>query len=186
MMGSFYVDVLPTDAQIPDRSKAIMLVIVDGEDGLIMSEVESLFSLSQFDVRRVLADACLPHRKLSGAALRVLCEEGLISSKVRQVTFIPRDSLRILLGIIGDDEQRRLFQTIWPEPQKPLPERAIPRRSFRRSVVRSLRKLFDERRLVRREIDDLRRIVEKNLRPDSHSMATAVAKVSDEPDQSDC
>ncbi len=169
MMSAVYVDVLPTDTQFAEN-KSVMIVIVDGEDGLIMNQVESLFALSQFDVRRVLADCRVSHRKLTGTSLRPLQEEGLVSHKAKQVTFIPRESLRVLLEFIGTAEGRQFFRKIWPEHHKPRPEPKMPRQSFRTSVVRTIRKLVEERHQIRQELDEMRRIVEDIMRSDMQSM----------------
>ncbi|HYX32612.1 MAG TPA: hypothetical protein VE954_05830 [Oligoflexus sp.] len=175
MTTASYVDVLPTHAQISDRDQAVMLVIVDGEDGLLISQVESLFNLSQFEVRRVLAAAGLSHRKLTGSSLRTLQDEGLTSYQAGQATFVPRDSLRAVIEELGKDEDRKLYRMLWA-PLKPKVERSMPQRTFRSSVVRSLRKLHEDRRLMRQEIDELRGIVEDLLHAEMSSMTMNLAR----------
>jgi hypothetical protein len=176
MMNAVYVDVLPTDAQLPDRNKSVMLVIVDGEDGLIMNQVENLFSVSQFDIRRVLTSSRLSHRKLTGPALLTIQEEGLMSFQAKQATFIPRSSLWGIIDFIGTSDDRKLFHLIWPEPRKAKSEPAIPRRSFRCSVIRNLRKHSEEIRRMQKEIDELRVIVEDLLHADMQSMTMNMAR----------
>jgi hypothetical protein len=153
-----------------------MIIIVDGDDGLISGQAELLFNLSQFDIRRLLSSLDLPHRKLTGAALLTLKEEGIVSFQAKQATFIPRSSLSSIIDCVCTSETRRLYSMIWPQTRKAKSETSFPRRSFRSSVVRNLRKHSEEIRLLRTEIEELRAVVEDLLHVDMQIMMNKMVR----------
>jgi hypothetical protein len=179
MTTTDYVGVLPSSIQLCGLERTISLVIVDAEDGLLLNQVEEIFGYSQFEMRQAMKALGLSSRKISGLKLGLLQDEGLIVRRATQATFVPRDAIHCLIKHMGTNEDLQIYKSIWA-PLKPDQSRYPPRRNFKVGVIRCLRKLHEDRRQDRREIDELRQIVEDLMRQDMNRCLSALsaAKVS--------
>jgi hypothetical protein len=179
MTTQLYVDVLQSHVQISGMDHPLALVIVDGEEGLLSTQVEDLFGYSQFKIRLAMNSDGHQHRKISGAALSILKMEGIANLRATQAIFVSRDALRMIVGRIGSIDDRMLYDSIW-SPLTEKPERALPRKGFRSGMIRAAKRHSEKIRRLELEVSELRAVVEDLMREDMKKMTMALSKVCPE------
>lgn len=177
MTSPSYVDVLQSHVQVSGMDQPLSIVIIDGDDGLLSSQIEELFGFSQFQIRLAINVLGLACTRVRGNGLSLLKAEGIVSMKATQALFISRETLRMLVEEIGTNANVGLYRSIWA-PLSMKTERSSPKRSFRAGMIRNVRRQNEKIRSLELQIEELSGVIEEIMRQDMNQMTLAMAKSS--------
>ncbi len=112
------IDVHQKEISVDGRKLFIDLVSMDSEEGLLLTEVASVFGIKEATTWNHIKNHDLCSLMISRNKLKNLKEQGIINAKANRVAFLPKDTIRKLAKIINTPKAWEIYNLLWEVTDK--------------------------------------------------------------------
>ncbi|RYZ90320.1 MAG: hypothetical protein EOP04_04245 [Proteobacteria bacterium] len=146
------------------------IIIIDGDSGLLVTQVIDVFGFSSFELRHAIYFLSLDLKRIDGENLDFLKSEGVVDKNAKQATFLDFEAIYKIIYAIGDEKQKQIFDPDGNchsvKESEILPVSPIKGRSNWNHFNEKLQS-------IESELQDLHQLVESLTRQDSKAIASA-------------
>lgn len=104
--------------RIGAREVIVSLVVHNGAEGMLTNQVAEILNISENAIQKHIRNYALSAGVMLPHIMRTLKDQNIIPIKSKQATFLPRETIKALVKIVGTPEAWAIYEQLWDDAKE--------------------------------------------------------------------